>query len=165
MTLLPSLSLKSLFPLVPFFVLACKGIEFDILWLSAKYSGVLSIFHSCPGNALTSLPVVLLESLNCRTIFYQLICRWQLSYWYKLWFFFKKVVVLATWGFELRLVVAFVPFLELESLLLRLKLIFRPRDEAYFTVRLSKRACGHAVAERLIHLFIYSKLSLPSIYT
>ena len=80
-------------------------------------------------------------------------------------FFFKKVVVLVTWAFELRLVVAFVPFLELESLLLRLKLMFRPRDEAYFTVRLSKRACGHAVAERLIHLLIYSKLSLPSIYT
>ena len=44
MKLLRSLALKSLFPLVPFFVLVCKGMEFDIPKLSAKYSDLLSVF-------------------------------------------------------------------------------------------------------------------------
>ena len=66
--LFPSLVLKSLFPLFLFFVLVCNGMEFDIPRLSAKYFDVLIVYPSNPGSTLTSLPVVLLESLNCRTI-------------------------------------------------------------------------------------------------
>ena len=61
--------LKSLFPLVPSFVLVCKRMEFDILWLSGKYSHLFSVFPSCLGRELTSLPVTLLESLKSRTVF------------------------------------------------------------------------------------------------
>ena len=125
MGLLSSLALKSLFPLVPFFVFVCKRMEFDIPWLSTISYYLLSVFPSCP-TALTFLPGVLLKSLNCRAIFYTnwcadenspcgIICGISL----------KNVALLVTWVFELRPVVAVVyPLLELESLLFCLKLTF-----------------------------------------
>ena len=76
------------------------------------------------GIALTSLPVVLLESLNCKTFFFNnwcalnnyhsgISCRISL----------KKVAVLVTWVFQLRLLVAVAPSSGIEFIISSLEAV------------------------------------------
>ena len=149
MRLLPFLALKSLFPLVPFCVFVFKGMKFDIPWLSAKYSDLVSIFPSCPGSALATLLVVLLESFSYRTIFLPIdVLMTTLLVVSVVEFLWRWMLFWLPEFLNCTLLELLYPILELESLPLCLKLKFWPSQWSYFAGTLSKRACWHAAERR-----------------